>query len=66
MNVPHGGAAYPKKTKRVFMLSGTANQGEAVCYQYDALTVTAENDSLGTISAADWTDARPGAAGCSG
>lgn len=57
-NVPHGGAAYPKRTKRVFLLSGTAKQGESVCYNYDALTVTAENDALGTLSAADWTDAR--------
>jgi len=58
----HGGSAAPRKTKRVFLLSGTANEGEAVCYNWDALTVTAENDTLSgnlaTNSAADWTDAR--------
>lgn len=58
----HGGAAAPRKTKRVFLLSGTAEEGGAVCYNWDALTVTAENDTLGgslaTNSAADWTDAR--------
>lgn len=60
-NVIHGGAA-PKNTTRVFLLSGTALTGEAVCFNYDALTVTPENDALAgsqaTNSAADWTDAR--------
>jgi len=61
LNKVHGGGA-PVQTKRVFLLSGTAEEGKAVCFNWDALTVTAENDSLGgvmaTISAADFTDAR--------
>jgi len=54
-----GGAA-GTKTKRVFLLSGTVNRGRAVCYQWDAVGVTAENDSVTALGTAisDWSDAR--------
>lgn len=47
------------RTKRVYLRSGTANEGYAVCYNYDAVGVTAENDSISVNTAiTDWCDAR--------
>jgi hypothetical protein len=38
------GGGVLKKTKRVFLASGTAYEGYAVCYNFDAKNVTAEDD----------------------
>ncbi|KKK88294.1 hypothetical protein LCGC14_2744640, partial [marine sediment metagenome] len=48
------------KTKRVFLLAGTAKEGYAMCYNFDAFDVTAENVTQTTpaISKADFNDAR--------
>ena len=57
-NTVSGGGVLTK-TKRVFLASGTAYTGYAVCYNYDAVGVTAENDTLSTLTAiTDWCDAR--------
>jgi hypothetical protein len=67
MSVIHGGAATPKSTKRVFLRTGTAYTGYAVNYNWDAIDVTAENETgytgnFGTAaitaSIAMWCDAR--------
>jgi len=52
-----GGGVYTK-TRRVFLVSGTAREGYAVCYNWDAQNVTAENDTLANASAPYWCDAR--------
>ena len=54
----HGGAAVPRITKRVFLHTGTVTRGEAVCYNYDATDVSAENEAVLSASAAMWCDAR--------
>ncbi len=57
----HGNAAAPRNTKRVFLISGTANRGMALNYNYDIIDATAEQSSGGsTISAGvtTWCDAR--------
>lgn len=58
----HGGQAVPIKTKRVFLQSGTAYEGFAVCYKVNAVNVTAENEAMVTASKAygsgAWCDAR--------
>lgn len=46
-NAIHGNAA-PTKTKRVFLRTGTAKEGFAVCYNFDAVGVDAENNALTT------------------
>jgi len=67
MAVIHGGAAVPVKTKRVFLHTGTAHEGYAVNYNWDAIDVTAENETgytgqfgtaAVTASIAMWCDAR--------
>ena len=56
--VVHGGGVL-KKTKRVFLRTGTAHAGYAVCYNWDAVGVTAENDTMSVNTAiTDWCDAR--------
>jgi hypothetical protein len=51
----------PTKTRRVFLRSGTANEGYAVCYNWDAVGVTMENDATSLNTAiTDWCDARRG------
>lgn len=54
-----GGAALTK-TKRVYLRSGTAYEGHAVCYRWQAVGVTAENDSVAALGTAitHWCDAR--------
>lgn len=60
----HGGGAVPVRTRRVFLHTGTAYEGLAVCFNNDAVNVTAENESVasgtrGFHSAIDgWSDAR--------
>ena len=60
----HGGQAVPVKVKRVFYRTGTAAEGYSVCYNVDALGVTAENEAVasgavGFATALDgWCDAR--------
>ena len=46
------------KTKRVFMLSGTAHEGWWVNYNWDASLVAAENQTLALASEVRWCDAR--------
>jgi hypothetical protein len=58
MAIVHGGSAVPKRTKRVFLRTGTAYTGYAVCYNWDAIDVTAENEALITASVNMWCDAR--------
>ena len=54
-----GGGGVLTKTKRVFLASGTAYEGYGVCYNWDAVGVTAENDTLSVNTAiTDWCDAR--------
>lgn len=53
----HGGAA-TKRTKRVFLASGTAYEGYAVCYNWDAVDVNAENEAVISAPIANWCDAR--------
>jgi len=60
------GGGVIQRTKRVFLRSGTANEGYAVCYNWDAVGVTAENETLTTApygrpvgtAITDWCDAR--------
>jgi len=55
------GAAAPKDTQRVFLISGTANTGYGVCYNADIVDAVAEESSgAATISAPidKWCDAR--------
>jgi len=58
----HGGAAAPRKTKRVFLRTGTAREGYGLCYNWDNLTTTAEGDALVSnqtvLSGAMYNDAR--------
>lgn len=56
--VVHGGGAIPVKTKRVFLATGKAREGYAVCYNHDVTDVTAENEAKISASAAMWCDAR--------
>ena len=53
-----GGGAPLTKTQRVFYRTGTANAGYAVCWNFAAISVTAENENLANNSATDWCDAR--------
>lgn len=56
-----GVGAVPTKTRRAFLRSGTAYEGYAVCYNWDAVGVTQENDSISINTAiTDWCDARRG------
>ena len=61
-NYVHGGAAAPVKTKRVFLRTGTANEGYAVCYNWDEVANGTEGDSVtstrAALTAAGWNDAR--------
>lgn len=54
------GGGVMTKTKRVFLLSGTASEGYGVCYNFDTFDVTPENvtQTSPAISKADWNDAR--------
>jgi len=64
----HGGAAAPRKTKRVFMAVGAcasnavARTGEAVCYDWDQVALYTEGDAVtsneAALTAAGWNDAR--------
>jgi len=54
-----GGGGVLTKTKRVFLASGTAYEGYGVCYNWDAVGVTAEGDTLSVNTAiTNWCDAR--------
>lgn len=46
------------KTKRVFLVSGTAHTGWWVNYNWDAVNVAAENQTLALASEVRWCDAR--------
>src|SRR3989338_10680983 len=53
-----GGGGVLTKTRRVFYRTGTANAGYAVNYNFDAVDITAESESLSGATATDWCDAR--------
>ena len=53
----HGGGVL-KRTKRVFLISGTAYEGYAVCYNFNVHSQTAEGDAIPNASNVDWCDAR--------
>jgi len=56
----HGGAAAPRKTKRVFLRTGTAAEGKALCYNWDSLNRDTEAilTTDAQIGADDWGDPR--------
>lgn len=58
MGVQVTGGGVIRKTRRAFLVSGTGATGKAVCYNFDAVDVTAENDTLANASAVNWNDAR--------
>mgnify|MGYP001614255864 FL=1 len=53
-----GGGGVLTKAKRVFYRAGTAYEGYAVCWNFDALDIAAEGETITAASATDWCDAR--------
>jgi len=53
-----GGGGVLTKTKRVFYRAGTANAGYAVNYNFDAVDIAAEGETISGATATDWCDAR--------